>query len=160
MELRRRDGPRGTIRFSDSIATEASPTDAFEALADMATLDTWNPNVMSSRRTRGERLEVGSEYVSTIRRGLIRMRATSRLVQCAPGRLVVYESNISGFHSIDGIHFEATAAGTVITFVNESVPPVWLRPLTRLLAASFHPQARRAVSGARRALEALAQEPS
>lgn len=154
------DAHAGRIRFSQSIVTSVSAASAFELLADMATLHTWNPNVTSSERTLGERLEVGSEYRSTIQRGPLRMRATTRLVECTPGRQVVYESNISGFGSMDGISFEDRSSGTVVTFVNESTPPTWLRPFVPLLAAAFRPQARRAVAGAERALAALARDES
>lgn len=149
------DTPGSLIRYRESIVTEVSAADAFELLGDMATLDTWNPNVSASQRISGERLEVGSEYRSTISRGPMRMRATSRLVESAPGRRVLYESTISGMHSIDGIDFEQTEGGTIVTFFNESRPPAWLRPLAPLLGAAFRPQARRAVAGARAALQGL-----
>lgn len=148
---------RGTIRFTESIFTEVPADQAFELLADMAVLETWNPNVTASTRTTGERFEIGSEYRSTIVRGPLRMRATSRLVESLPGRRVSYESTIAGMHSIDSIEFENTNEGTVVTFFNETKPPAALRLFVPLMSAAFRPQAQRAVAGAKGALEELAE---
>ncbi len=142
------------ITFADTIDVPLSPDIVFERLADMAVLDRWNPNVTSSRRIGGERLEVGSTYLSTIRRGPIRMTARSTLTAVELGRSVTYEGSISRFWSIDSLTFEPSGDGTCVTFHNETTTPRWFRVLTPLFNAAFQPQARRAVEGARRYLEA------
>ncbi len=122
----------------------------------MAELDRWNPNVTDSRRTAGDRLTVGSTYVSTIRRGPLRMTARSELTAIERNRSVTYEGTIAGFRSTDSLTFEPHGSGTCITFSNQSQPPKWLRFLSSLFDLAFQPQARRAVEGARRYLEASA----
>lgn len=127
----------------------------FEKLADMSELDRWNPNVTASRRTSGERLVVGSTYLSTIQRGPLRMVAHSTLTEVDPGRSVTYEGSISRLWSVDSLRFEPHGAGTRITFFNRTRPPAWMRPLGPILNAAFQPQERKAVDGARRYLERL-----
>lgn len=128
------------------------PPAVFDLLADMAELHRWNPNVRDSRRTTGDRLEAGSEYVSTIARGPLRMTARSELITVEPNRKVQYEGSIGRFWSVDSLTFEPLVQGTRITFHNETQPPSWLRPLSPLINAVFQPQAQRAVEGARRYL--------
>ena len=65
----------------------------FELLADMAELHRWNPNVRSSQRVSGDRLEEGSEYESIIVRGPVRMTARSVLVAAEPSQAVRYEGS-------------------------------------------------------------------
>lgn len=125
----------------------------FEKLADMTELDRWNPNVTTSRRTSGDRLVVGSTYVSTIQRGPLRMTAVSTLTAVDLGRSVTYEGSISGMWSVDSLGFEPRGAGTRITFRNRTQLPAWLRPFSPILNGAFQPQARKAVDGARRYLE-------
>ena len=143
------------IRFNGRLEVDRSPGEVFALLADMATLDRWNPNVRDSRRVSGGRLEPGSRYESTIVRGPLRMTARSLLVKAEPGRSVQYEGTIGGFWSVDSLTFEPSSIGTQITFHNESRPPKWLRPFTPLLNLAFQPQARRAVEGARTYLMGL-----
>lgn len=137
------------ISFVGRLEVPLDPSEVFDRLADMAELHRWNPNVKASRRLSGDRLEVGSTYQSTIVRGPIRMNALSTLKQVAPGSMVRYEGTIAGFSSADWLTFEANENGTLITFRNESIPPRWLRPLTRVLNAAFQGQARAAVAGAK-----------
>lgn len=47
------------IKFTETIQVALSANTAFEQLAHMAELARWNPNVETSRRTGGGRLEVG-----------------------------------------------------------------------------------------------------
>jgi hypothetical protein len=68
----------------------------FEQLADMAELSRWNPNVTASQRTSGHRLAVGSTYVSTIRRGPLRMVAHSTLTAVELGRSVITRNRSPG----------------------------------------------------------------
>lgn len=142
----------GMIRFTGELEVECTPAYAFERLADMTELDLWNPNVTSSRRIEGGRLEPGSRYESVIVRGPIRMTAESTLVEVEPGLRVRYEGSISIFWSVDELRFEASESGCRITFSNESHGPGWLRILGPLLDAAFQPQARKAVHGAQRHL--------
>lgn len=146
------------IAFTGSLDVPHPPEGVFECLADMAELDRWNPNVTASRRNGGERLAVGSTYLSTIRRGPLRMTARSTLTAVEPGRSVTYEGTIAGIWSTDSLTFEPNGNGTRITFSNRSQPPAWLRFLTPLLNAAFQPQARRAVDGARRYLGGLGRD--
>lgn len=118
----------------------------------MTNLHQWNPNVRSSRRIEGGRLEPGSRYESVIVRGPMRMRAESTLVDLEPGRRVRYEGAISIFWSVDELTFEAAEHGCRITFSNESYGPAWLRPFEPLVDAAFQPQAAKAVRGAERHL--------
>ncbi len=141
------------IGFSESIHVDRPIEVVFDALADMAELDRWNPNVTNSARVSGGRLEVGSVYASVIRRGPLELKADTELIAIEPPRMVEYQGTISGFWSVDRLTFESRDDGTVITFFNESTPPAWLRPVTPLMQASFQKQARRAVEGARRFLE-------
>ena len=140
------------IRFRGQLDVGCGPEHAFELLADMTDLDQWNPNVTSSRRIEGDRLEAGSRYESLIVRGPMRMKAVSTLVEVEPDRRVRYEGAISVFWSVDELMFETSSQGCLITFSNESKGPAWLRPFEPLLDAAFQPQARRAVRGARRYL--------
>ena len=140
------------IRFTEELEVACTPSRAFEALADMADLDLWNPNVTSSRRIEGERLESGSRYESVVARGPIRLKAESTLVEVELDRRVRYEGAISVFWSVDELTFEASEQGCRITFSNESQVPAWLRPVEPLLDAAFQPQARKAVGGAQRYL--------
>ncbi len=140
------------IEFTGHLEVDAAPDVVFELLADMAELHRWNPNVRESRRTSGDRLQLGSTYESIIARGPMRMSARSELVTVEPGQLVVYEGSIASFWSVDSLTFEASGGRTRITFRNETSTPRWLRPLTPLLNASFQRQARRAVEGADRYL--------
>lgn len=141
------------IEFEGYLETAHPPGVVYDRLADMSELDRWNPNVTSSRRMSGERLAVGSTYLSTIRRGPLRMTARSTLTTVEPGRSVTYEGSIAGFWSVDSLTFEPQGAGTRIVFRNESQPPPWLPFVSPLLNIAFQPQARRAVDGARRYLE-------
>ena len=141
------------IGFEGHLDVAQSPSEAFELLADMAELHQWNPNVRSSARVGGERLERGSTYQSIIVRGPVRMKAHSTLVEVEPAKLVRYEGTIAGFWSADWMTFESAGDGTAITFRNESTPPVYLRPLSPLINATFQRQADLAVEGARRYLE-------
>lgn len=155
--LRSRYRPRpcvsfGIIRFTGSCAVSRPVEAVFDALADMAELHRWNPNVTSSSRLTGARLEVGSTYESVIRRGPLRLVAASTLTAIEPPHAVEYQGTIGSFWSIDRLTFASTAHGTEVTFFNESRPPTWLKPLNPLLNAAFQPQARRAVAGAHRFL--------
>ena len=143
------------IGFEGHLDVAQSPSEAFELLADLAELHRWNPNVRSSARVGGERLEPGSSYESVIVRGPVRMTARSTLVDVVPGTLVRYEGTIAGFWSVDWLTFEPAETGTMITFRNESTPPSWLRPFGRLLNAAFQRQARLAADGARQYLAAV-----
>jgi carbon monoxide dehydrogenase subunit G len=58
------------VGFSQQIKVRQPPHRVFELLGDMNDLDRWNPGVSSSRRTRGDRWELGSRYESTIARSL------------------------------------------------------------------------------------------
>lgn len=138
------------IGFTAHLEVDEPPAVVFQLLADMAELHRWNPNVRTSQRTSGKRLEPGSRYESTIARGPIRMTARSELVAVEFGRRVQYEGSIAAFWSVDALTFEPSGAGTRITFHNETRPPTWLGPLTPLLNAAFQRQARRAVDGAGR----------
>jgi len=143
------------IEFVGYLETSLSPDVVFALLADMAQLDQWNPNVTASRRSSGEEFGLGSTYVSTIQSGPLRMTARSELTAVEPGRSVTYQGSIAGFWSIDSLAFEPNGDGTRVVFRNESQPPSWLRFLGPLFNAAFQPQARRAVDGARRYLEAF-----
>lgn len=140
------------IEFTGHLDVAAPPEYVFGRLADMDELHQWNPSVTESQRLAGDRLTVGSTYLSTIRRGPIRMTARSRLTEIEPGRSVTYEGSISSLWSIDSLTFEPRGEGTRITFHNLTTTPKWVRPLTPILNAAFQPQARRAVEGARRYL--------
>lgn len=140
------------ITFTRAIELPVLPGVAFEKLADMAELHRWNPSVVASRRTAGERFVVGSTYESVLRRGPIRVTVQSTLTAVEPGRSVTYEGSIAGFWSVDSLEFEESSGGTRVTFRNQSQPPRWLTLLTPLVNAAFQPQARRAVEGARRYL--------
>ena len=142
------------IEFVGYLETSRRPEEAFDLLADMAELHRWNPNVTSSRRVDGDRLSIGSTYLSTIRRGPIAMTARSTLTAVETGRSVTYEGSISGFWSIDSLRFEEVGEGTRITFENSTQPPEWLRMFGPILNKAFQPQALRAVEGARRYLDA------
>lgn len=146
------------IAFTGHLDVALPPDVVFAKLADMAELYRWNPNVTASGRTGGDRLTPGSTYVSTIRRGPLRMTARSTLTAVEPGEMVTYEGSIWGLWSVDSLTFEPQGGGTSITFRNRSKPPGWLRPLAPILNAAFQPQARRAVEGARRYLERLAPD--
>ena len=141
------------ITFTGYLDVPQRPESVFERLADMAELHRWNPNVTASQRTGGDKFVVGSTYLSTIRRGPLRMTARSTLTDVEPGRSVTYEGSISGLWSVDSLTFEPDGDGTRITFRNRSRVPRWLEPLAPILNAAFQPQARRAVDGARRYLE-------
>lgn len=153
-EPRGDQGRRRVISFTGHLDVALPPEVVFERLADMSELHRWNPNVTNSRRTGGDRLVVGSTYLSTIKRGPLRMTARSTLTEVELGRSVSYEGSISGLWSVDSLTFEPLGDGTRITLQNRTHPPTWLRPLTPILNAAFQPQARRAVEGARRYLEA------
>ena len=140
------------IEFTGQLEVDEPPAAVFELLADMAELQRWNPNVRSSQRISGNRLEPGSRYESTVARGPMRMTARSELVTVEPSRKVQYEGSIAGFWSVDSLTFEPSGDGTRITFRNETRTPSWLRPLIPLLNAAFQRQARRAVEGAGRYL--------
>ncbi|MDX1448344.1 MAG: SRPBCC family protein [Acidimicrobiia bacterium] len=140
------------MEFVGHLDVPYQPEMVFDHLADMAELDRWNPNVTTSRRVSGDRLTVGSTYISTIERWPLRLTAQSTLTRVEPARSVTYEGNISGFWSVDSLRFEAHGGGTRITFQNFSRPPLWLRWLGPLLDVAFRPQAQRAVEGARRYL--------
>jgi hypothetical protein len=142
------------IAFTGHLDVGLPPDAVFARLADMTELDRWNPNVTASRRTSGDRLVVGSTYLSTIRRGPLRMTARSTLAKVEPGRSVTYEGSISGLWSVDTLTFETHGKGTRIVFENRTTTPTWLRPIAPILNAAFQPQARRAVEGARRYLQA------
>ncbi len=141
------------IAFTGHLDVALPPDVVFERLADMAELDRWNPNVTASRRTSGDRLVVGSTYLSTIRRGPLRMTARSTLTEVEPGRAVTYEGSITGLWSVDTLTFAAQGEGTRIVFENRTTTPKWLRSVAPILNAAFQPQARRAVEGARRYLQ-------
>jgi carbon monoxide dehydrogenase subunit G len=146
------------IEFTGHLDVAHPPRIVFEQLADMAKLSRWNPNVTASQRTSGDRFAVGSTYLSTIRRGPLRMVARSTLTAVEPGRSVTYEGSISGMWSVDSLGFEPNGAGTRITFKNHTQPPTWMRPFGPILNAAFQPQACKAVDGARRYLEHLPRE--
>lgn len=141
------------IVFTGQLEVDKPPASVFQLLADMAALHRWNPNVRSSQRVSGDRLEQGSRYESTIARGPVRMTARSELLVVQPDRKVQYEGSIGGFWSVDTLTFEPSGDGTRITFHNETRTPSWLRPLTPILNAAFQRQARRAVEGAGRYLQ-------
>ena len=69
-------------------------------------------------------------------------------------RSVTYEGSISGLWSVDTLTFEPRGEGTRIVFENRTTTPTLLRPISPILNAAFQPQARRAVEGARRYLQA------
>ena len=138
------------IEFTGRLEVDRPAHAVFELLADMAELHRWNPNVLSSRRSSGQRLEPGSTYESTIARGPLRLTARSRLTSVKPGRGVRYEGSIGGFWSVDSLTFQPSKEGTLVLFHNQTRTPLWLRPLTPLLNAAFQRQARRAIEGARR----------
>jgi hypothetical protein len=140
------------IRFTGQLEVDCAPAHAFDRLADMTDLHLWNPNVTSSRRVEGERLELGSRYESVIVRGPMRLKAESTLVEVEADRRVRYEGAISVFWSVDELTFEATGPGCRITFANESQVPAWLTPVGPVLNAAFQPQARKALLGAQRYL--------
>ena len=144
--------PQVMIQFKGTLEVDQPPEVAFALLADMAELHRWNPNVRGSRRTAGDRLELGSRYESTVARGPIRMTARSELVAVEPGRKVTYEGSIGRFWSVDSLSFEPSGEGTLITFHNETKTPPSLRPLVPLMNATFQSQARKAVDGARQYL--------
>ena len=140
------------ISFVGQLDVAVDPGRAFDLLADMDRLDRWNPNVVES--TTGERFEVGSTYRSTIRRGPMRITARSELVRVDPGRSVSYAGAIGVMWSVDSLRFEPADGGTRITFENQTRLPWWMQPFGPILDAAFQPQARRAVEGARRYVEA------
>ena len=146
------------IEFTGQLDVALPPESVFERLADMAELDQWNPNVTTSQRTDGERLQVGSTYLSTIRRGPMRMTARSTLTEVKLGRSITYEGSILGLWSVDTLTFEPIGEGTRITFRNHTRTPRWLRPFVPILNAAFQPQAHSAVEGARRYLNAQSHQ--
>ncbi len=136
------------IGFSQQIDVRGAPHVVFELLGDMNDLDLWNPSVSSSRRTQGDRWELGSRYESTVVRGPIEMSAKSTLVAIESGRTVRYEGSIGPFWSVDTLNFRPSRLGTQITFHNQTGTPPWMRPFHPLLHALFQRQAKRAVNGA------------
>ncbi len=140
------------IQFIGHLQVSRPPEEVFRALADMAVLSQWNPNVAESRLTEGEHLQVGSRYASEVVRGPIRLTARSVLVAVEPNHSVRYEGSIGSFWSIDSLIFQPTEGGTRVTFLNETRTPAWMRPLTPLLNATFQRQAAKAVEGARQYL--------
>ena len=136
------------ISFEGHLDVEPEPAVVFDLLADMSELHRWNPNVRTSRRVSGNRLELGSKYESVIARGPMRMTAKSELVAVDAGRMVRYEGTIAAFWSVDSLTFESHDGGTRITFRNETTAPRWFRLLVPIMNASFQRQARRAVGGA------------
>ena len=125
------------IEFTGQLDVALPPELVFERLADMAELDQWNPNVTTSQRTSGDRLQVGSTYLSTIRRGPLRMTARSKLTGVEPGQSVTYEGPISGLWSVDTLTFEPRDEGTRIIFENRTRTRPWLRPLVPILNAAW-----------------------
>jgi len=140
------------IEFTGHLEVSRPPEEVFRALADMAVLSQWNPNVQQSRLTEGEHLQVGSRYASEVVRGPIRLTARSVLVAVERNHSVRYEGSIGLFWSVDWLTFQPSEGGTRITFRNETQPPAWLRPLAPLLNAVFQRQAAKAVEGARQYL--------
>ena len=136
------------IGFSQQIEVRGAPHVVFELLGDMNDLDRWNPSVSSSRRTQGDRWELGSRYESTVANGLVKMTAKSMLVAIELGRTVRYEGPIGPFWSVDTLTFRPARLGTQITFHNQTRTPPWMRPFHPLLNALFKRQASRAVNGA------------
>lgn len=147
------------IGFSQQVEVGQPVLFVFEMLADMDDLAKWNPNVTSSKRTHGNRLELNSKYESTLTRGPFKMTASSTLVAVEAGRTVRYEGPIGPFWSVDTLTFRPARHGTQITFHNQTRTPGWMTPLHPLLNALFQRQAHVAVDGALAYLAANPPQP-
>ena len=101
----------------EHLETRLGLDQAFAFVADFANSAQWDPGVASSVRLNPGPLEVGARYRLGIRMAGRVTPMEYEITELEPGRRVVLTGRGSGVAAVDDISFEATKAGTAITYI-------------------------------------------
>ena len=134
-------------RYRASIETQWTPEEAFAYRSDVSTSAEWDPGVVEAERVGGGEVGEGAEF-RLVAKFLGRTTPlTYRVVEYAPPAAVTFVGENASVVSHDRITFEATAAGTRVTYEAELRLKGLLRVADPLLALAFNGVGDRALAG-------------
>jgi len=137
-------------RYTVSIASPRSPSDAFAYMSDVTHFPEWDPGTKKAVRLVGDG-GVGTIYELTVKAGTTTVMRYNVIEHDAPHRLLLV-AHTSLITSHDEIRVEPTATGCIVTYDAELTLNGPLRLFDRLLGVAFERIGDRAVPGLERVL--------
>jgi hypothetical protein len=103
-------------RFTTTVTSRRSPSDAFAYMAAFENAREWDPSVTEARRTTGGPPGIGTAFHVVSRFGPRLVPLTYTIVRYEPERLVVLEARSRGFVSTDTITVEPAGDASRVTY--------------------------------------------
>jgi hypothetical protein len=100
----------------EQVATTLSPAAAFDYVANLETIEEWDPGVVSSRKLTEGPLAVGSTYEIVVQYGGAPQAMTYTVTEVSRPSLVVLEGNGARAFAVDRISFVESDTGTAIDY--------------------------------------------
>lgn len=137
-------------RYTTSISTPRSPSDAFAYMSDLRHFPEWDPGTLSAVRVLGDG-GVGTAYELMVKAGTTSMMRYEVLEYDAPRRVLLV-AHTSLVTSVDEIRVAPSGTGSVVTYAAELKLNGRLSILDPLLGLAFKRIGDRAVPGLERVL--------
>lgn len=135
-------------RYKAKVRTEWTQQQAFDYLADFATISEWDPGITSSKCVEGPPLELGARFELDLELPFgSSTTLTYETIEVEAARKVVLRSEESAFTSLDTLTFEAAGGATLVVYDAELTLKGPLGLADRGLQIGFNRVAARAERG-------------
>lgn len=149
-------GDETTLAYFDTtIATSASPADAFRYLADFSNAAEWDPNVLRAVRLDDGPVAEGARFRVELSLGRRTVPILYTLESCEPDRLLVFRADEPWFRSLDTIELTPRPGGTQIHYDADLRLEGMAFLFDPLVHLGFQFSGQRSADGLRRTLNAL-----
>ncbi len=126
---------------------------AFEYTADFNNIQDWDPGIEKSRQRGEGTIGVGTEFDLTVVFGATRSPMRYRITEFEPPHRVAFVGEGTSLTAVDEIRFEATSAGTKVTYTADLRFNGFMRLAAPFLSGILKGVGRKAVAGLSAALE-------
>lgn len=141
--------------FDTTIATSASPGDAFRYLSDFSNAAEWDPSVPRAVRLDDGPIAEGARFRVELSLGRRSVPILYTLERCEPDRLLVFRADEPWFRSLDTIELAPRPGGTQIHYDADLRLEGMAFLLDPLVHLGFQLSGQRSADGLRRALNTL-----
>lgn len=142
-------------RFVTTVESGATPSDAFNLIADFGNIMSWDPGIGSVERLDSGPIKVGSRFRVESVFGPRRIPLEYEVLDWTAPQRAVLQASTRDFTSYDVISVAKTSNGSAVTYDADLRLHGFRRVMDLPLLAAFQVIGRRAEAGMRRELNAL-----
>ncbi|MFZ1062149.1 MAG: SRPBCC family protein [Acidimicrobiales bacterium] len=139
-------------RYTTSIESSMTPSDAFSYMAAFENVAQWDPGVVEAQRLTDGPVRLGTEFRVLTKTGKRRIALTYRVSEFEEGSRLVLRAVTSTLRSVDAIRVDARDGGSMVTYEANLSLQGLLRVANPFLHATLNKIGDQAREGLRRVL--------